>query len=151
MWCAVMSPRRHLFTYKLTTKQNKDHNWNVKSNWKCYVCMFILQCSTFASALDSFTSRHCLIALLPFVRFILSTSLCLRIVFDICIHVSRYHCQMFPNGCTVVFHCIRHTSIFDSFRVPFLLSSHLSPFSRTSAWHFYHFVYMFDGLCSRIG
>lgn len=98
--------------------------------------MFILQCSTFASALDSFTSRHCLIALLPFVRFILSTSLCLRIVFDICIHVSRYHCQMFPNGCTVVFHCIRHTSIFDSFRVPFLLSSHLSPFFRTSAWHF---------------
>lgn len=34
-YCCYVA-RRHLFAYKLTTKQNKDHNRNVKSNWKCH-------------------------------------------------------------------------------------------------------------------
>lgn len=132
--------RHHLFTYKLTTKQNKDHNWNVKSNWKCHIFLLRFVCFSipFDFAIVSLVWWRVFvsfIALLPYCRYVRFIS---RFVSDchqcIYIHVSRYHCQNVSkwhwySRCT--FHSIRHTSIFDSFRVPFLLSSHSH-----SHWYF---------------
>lgn len=126
------SLRRHLFAYKLTTKQNKDHNWNVKSNWKCHISsLALIPMPSPYLYFRCFLSMFCVwlcVCVLPgcrsSIRLVSLYQLsCRRLLFGICIHVSRYHCQMYRNGCTVTFHCIRHTSIFDPFRVPLLLFS----------------------------
>lgn len=86
-YCCYVA-RHHLFAYKLTTKQNKDHNRNVKSNWKCHTypqsfghspfpCAFLFLFSIIVFYLDT---RCCLTVACRFYLCSFYQSLCLRLL-----------------------------------------------------------------------
>lgn len=95
--CVVMSPRRHLFTYKLTTKQNKDHNQNVKSNRNCHIFVSLASCTPQSCNgwravcwVVGWLVRWLLPQLLLSFRFVLSVDICLPRLLSISVYISVF-------------------------------------------------------------